>query len=49
MTQTRSQGGEAYVAVVPVTGLTISGSLSYNDSKVTDMGKATPTAYSRLP
>lgn len=44
VTQTRSQGGEAYVAVVPITGLTISGSLSYNDSKVTDMGKATPTA-----
>lgn len=41
---TRSQGGEVYLAVVPFTGLTISGSLNYNDAKVTDMGTATPTA-----
>jgi outer membrane receptor protein involved in Fe transport len=44
VTQARSQGGEVYLAVIPVKGLTISGSLNYNDSKVTDMGKATPTA-----
>ena len=44
VTQARSQGGEVYLAVIPVKGLTISGSLNYNDSKITDMGKATPTA-----
>jgi outer membrane receptor protein involved in Fe transport len=42
--KTRSQGGEVYLALVPLRGLSISGSLNYNDAKVTDMGTATPTA-----
>ncbi len=44
VTQTRSRGGEVYLALIPIKGLTFSGSLNYNDSKVTDMGTATPTA-----
>jgi iron complex outermembrane receptor protein len=40
----RSLGGEAYVALRPIEGLTISGSLNYNDSQMTDLGPIAPSA-----